>query len=216
MKQIRLVEVLLTFSSVTSHQSFLICRIRFEYFCTFLSETFIPNLISSGRFFFSFRNYVQKNLPRANTLPADGCAHCFIVHVLILPCVFPSAVIELKTEDRSKFLDALITLLSWEETWAQVSKSSSCFESQTVRVLLLFASLLDVMKLMSCVRHEVSQELYPCFKCFYQFCVHIVQSFCKCVEVLFLLLNCCNICLLFLFMYASASSHFFTFFKHVK
>lgn len=79
--------------------------------------------------------------------------------------------------------------------------------SASTSALCIF--MLDVMKLMSCVRHEVSQELYPCFKCFYQFCVHIVQSFCKCVEVLFLLLNCWNICLLFLFMYVSASSHFF-------
>lgn len=37
---------------------------------------------------------------------------------LIVPYFLSSVVIELKTEDRSKFLDALITLLSWGETRA--------------------------------------------------------------------------------------------------
>lgn len=37
---------------------------------------------------------------------------CPVGMFFFLICVFLSAVIELKTEDRSKFLDALITLLS--------------------------------------------------------------------------------------------------------
>lgn len=42
---------------------------------------------------------------------------------------FPSAVIELKSEDRSKFLDALITLLSWVEERQRLLSGISCSES---------------------------------------------------------------------------------------
>lgn len=85
----------------------LICHVScvkeyFRIFCSFPSKIFIQFTI--------ILKIASKKTPPGMS---DRCwMICPVGMFFFLICVFLSAVIELKTEDRSKFLDALITLLS--------------------------------------------------------------------------------------------------------
>lgn len=83
----------------------------------------------------------------------------FFCCILNLAWRFPSAVIELKSEDRSKFLDALITLLSWVEERHGPLKCKSCSDSFHVRL----RSNCDAHLFL----HALSRRSCLHFKCFY-------------------------------------------------
>lgn len=125
-----------------------------EYLYTFLSETF-------------FLNHLQSCGSDASYLICSKIEICTFINSYL--CFF--AVIELKTEDRSKFLDALITLLSWEVF--RFSSRCQCCCSRLHVWLINYHQTCTVSPV---------QELYPCI---YQFYVYIVQSFCKCLESYF-------------------------------